>query len=290
MRRKARYECLKSRIEKARQGQPVEAFTDLQCYNVMNKSIFVEGLQNAGLKLVPRPFSGGNDTDQVVIAVQSQDDAHQIVKAFDGCRMEGRTMHFSIMNAGTQRGNPSGRLPKVEYIRQCVLNAFHGRAIKKEDLAQENSEFAAALQEVCRKIKASKAATKRDKAKKDLTKVEEKAVAMEMSDPESDESEGLGEERHKQKAGEERGEMRDDSFRPENSSTQQMEIGGTQSDLRGERSQIQDTACVGERSHGSTVITSTRSSSPDDMLSALLASLDEGKDAAKGFDTICNLL
>lgn len=272
IRRKARDKRLKSNLKKALKGQPTKAFTKLNCYNVTDKSIFVEGLQKAGLELVPRPFSSENAPNQLVIVLQSQHDAHQVVEALHGRTLKGKTMRIIVIKNGTQVGNVKGKVPKVKHIRRCVLDAFRGREFKEEDLTREHSEFAAALQEVCRKIRASKKATKRQKANKDLIKVQEEAVAMEMSGSESEGSKSLGEEIHKQEGGEP-SEMRDDSLRPETSARQQMEVGETQSSLRGERSRNQDTAREGERNYGSGMITSTRSSTPEDMLSALLASL-----------------
>ena len=273
IRRKARDKRLKSNLKKALKGQPTKAFTKLNCYNVTDKSIFVEGLQKAGLELVPRPFSSENAPNQLIIVLQSQHDAHQVVEALHGRKLKGKTMRIIVIKNGTQVGNVKGKVPKVKHIRRCVLDAFCGREFKEEDLAREQSEFAAALQEVCRKIRASKKATKKQKAMKDLPKEEGEAVAMEIFDSESDISKGLGEEIYKQEVGEERAEMPDDSFRPETSARQQLKAAETQSDLRGERSQIQDTAHEGERSYGSGMIMSTRSSTPEDMLSALLASL-----------------
>ena len=263
--RQAHAACLKSHVEQASKGQPTEASTSLKCYNVTDKSIFVEGLKRAGLKVVPQPFSSENDSNQLVIVVQSQEDAYQIMRALHGCKLEGQTMHINIIDIGKKVGNGAkGKVPKLNKIRRCVLNAFDERATKKEDLARENPEFVAAWQEVCRKIKASNQATKRQKVNKDSMKVQEEAVAMEISDSENDESEGLGEEIHRKKGREDRGEMRDDSVRPETSATQQEKAGEMQSDLLGERRQIQDT---------SRMITATRSPTPDDFLSALYASL-----------------
>ena len=85
-----------------------------------------------------------------------------------------------------------------------------------------------------------------------------------MSVSGNDESQSLGEEIHGEKDREERGERRDDRFRPETSATQQEKTGETQSDLLSERCQIQDRARM---------ITATRSPTPDDFLSALYASL-----------------
>ena len=257
----------KSHIGQASKGKPTEASTSLRCYNVTKESSFVEGLQKAGLKVVPR-----NDPNQLVLAVQSRADARQIVKALHGCKLGGLPVHINIIDKGTQVGAVKGQLPKLKCIRRCVRNAFHDTA-SKEDLAQLKSKYATALQEVRRKIKASKVA-KRQKANKDLTKEEEEAVTLEASGSESDESEGLDEEIHKQQGGEERGETRDDGFRPETSARQHVEVDETRSSLRGERSQSQDTACEGERDHGSSVVPSTRSSTPDDILSALYASLN----------------
>ena len=273
IRRKARDKRLKSNLKKALKGQPTKAFTNLKCYNVTDKSIFVESLRKAGLELVPRPFSSENDPKHLVIVMQSQQDAHQVVEALHGRTLKGKTMRIIVIKDGTQVGNVKGKVPKVKHIRRCVLDAFRGREFKEEDLTREHSEFAAALQEVCRKIRASKKATKRQKANKDLMKVQEEAVAMEMSGSESNGSKSLGEEIYKQEGGEEQSEMRDDSLRPETSARQQMEVCETQSSLRGERSRNQDTARERERNYGSGMITSTRSSTPEDMLSALLASL-----------------
>ena len=163
--------------------------------------------------------------------------------------------------------------PRVKHIRRCVANAFHERAFK-EDLARENFEYAAAMQKARRNIEVPKVAAKRRKANKGLMDVKAKAIPEEISRTESNESEGLAEQTHKQKGGEEQVKMRDDNFRPETSPTQQMKAGETKSDLRGERSHIKHTAREGERSYVSGVIMSTRSSTPDDMLSALFASLN----------------
>ena len=288
MRRKAQAARLESHIGTASKGQPKAATTSLRCYNVTDNSIFVEGLQMAGLKVVPRPLSNENDPNQLVLGVQSRAHAHHIVNSLHGCTLEGRKMHINIIDKGTVRAQ-EGQLPKGKWIRSCILDAFYMR-VYKEDRAPGALEYALARPKDRTAIMVPEVATKRQKANKDLTKNEGGAVAMEIVDTERDKSKGLGEEQHEQKGEEERGGWRDDSFRHENPSTQRMEIGRTQSDLRGERSQIQDTACESERSYGSIVITSTRSSTPEDMLSALLASLDDGKDAAKGFDTVDNLI
>ena len=260
--RKAHAANLKSHVGAASKGQPKEATTSLRCHNVTDNSVFVEGIQNAGLKVVRR-FE--NDPNQVLLVVQTQAAAQQIVKALHGCILEGQTIHIDILNAGTQFKYETGRLPKPKFIRRCVSHAFHVRAFK-EDLAQGDHEYAIAMQKARTYIKAPEMATKRRKARRNLPKEEEKLVARGKSGSESDESKSLAEEIHKQDAGE------------------------TRSHPRGERSQSQDTAREGERSYGSGMSTSTYSSAPDDMLSALLASLDEGKDAAKGFDTVDNLI
>ena len=261
--RQARTACLKSHVGTVSGGQPVAISTSLKCYNVTDKSIFVKGLRRAGLTVVPRPFSSENGSNPLVIVVQSQMNAYQIMRAFHGYELEGQTMHINMIDIGKKVGNAKGKVPKVKLIRGCVLDTFREKAFK-EGLARENSEFAAAWQEVCRKIKASKKATKGQKVNKDLMKVQEEAVAMEMSVSGNDESQSLGEEIHGEKDREERGEMRDDRFRPETSATQQEKAGETQSDPLSERCQIQDTARM---------ITATRSPTPDDFLSALYASL-----------------
>ena len=264
MARKAHAAHLKSNIETASKDQPIEASTSLKCYNVTDKSIFVKGLRRAGLTVVPRPLSSENDSNQLVIVVHSQMNAYQIMRAFHGYELEGQTIHINIIDIGKKVGNAKGRLPKVKLIRGCVLDTFREKKFKKDGLAREDSEFAAAWQEVCRKIKASNKATKGQKVNKDLMKVQEEAVAMEMPLSGNNESKSLGEEIHGEKDREERGEMRDDRFRPETSATQQEKAGETQSDLLSERCQIQDTARM---------ITATRSPTPDDFLSALYASL-----------------
>ena len=158
-------------------------------------------------------------------------------------------MHINIINVGTKVGHEKGQLPKAKHIRRCVNNAFRVRAFK-EDLARGTLEYAVARQKARKYIEAPKVATKKQKAKKDLPKEGEEAVEMGVSGSESHEHEGLAEETHKQ------------------------DVGETQSYLGGERSQIGDTACEGDRSDSSGMITSTHSSDPDDMLSALLASLN----------------
>ena len=250
--RKAHAARVKSHLETASIEQPTEACTSLKCYNVTNESIFVEGLKRAGLKVVPQPFSTENDSNQVVIVVQSQMDAYQIMRAIHGCELEGQTVHINIIDIGKRAGNLNGKVPKVKNIRSCVLDAF-----REKDALTRETEFSAAWQEVCSNIKAKKA-TEGQKVDKDLMKVQQEAVAMEMSIPGNDESKTLGEEIQGEKDREERGEMRDDSLKPESSVRQQMEVGETQNDLQG------DTAHV---------IIANRSPTPDDFLSALYASL-----------------
>ncbi|KAK0516656.1 hypothetical protein JMJ35_001259 [Cladonia borealis] len=247
--REARAACLKSHVGQASKGQPTEAFTNLKCCNITDKSIFVEGLQNAGLDVVTRPCAKENDPNQVIIVLQSQDNPQQIVAALHRGKLEGRQIHINVINVGTKMGHEKGPLPKAKHIRRCVSNAFRVRAFK-EDLARGSLESAVARQKARKNIEAPKVPTKKQKAKKDLTKEGEEAVEMGSSGSESDEHEGLAEETHKQAAGE------------------------TQSDLGGERSQIEDTACEGDRSDSSGMTTSTHSSTPDDVLSALLASLN----------------
>lgn len=153
--RKGRAAFLKPYVGQASNGQPIEAATNLQCYNVTDKIVFVEGLQAAGLNLVPRLFSSGNDPNQVIIVLQTQADARQIVEALHGCRLEGRTMLINILSVGIRVWNKEVQPPKVKYIRRCVSNAFHERAFK-EDLARENFEYAAAMQKARTNIKAPK--------------------------------------------------------------------------------------------------------------------------------------
>ena len=260
--RKAHAARFKSNIRTESKDQPIEASTSLKCYNVTDESIFVEGLNRAGLKVVPQRVSSENDSNKLVIVVQSQMDAYQIMRALHGCELEGQTMHINIIDIGKKVGNV--KVPKVKDIRSCVLEIFREKRFKKDGIAQENSEFGAAWQEVCNRIKASNKKTKKQKVNQDLMKVQEEAVAMEMSVSGNDESRSLGEEIHGEKSREERGEMRDDGFRPETSTTQQEKAGETQSDILSERCQIQDTARM---------ITATRAPTPDDFLSALYASL-----------------
>ena len=233
--------------KKAKLLRTKEAFTSLQCCNIMNKSIFVEGLQKAGLDVVPRPFGDSNDPTQVAIAVQSREDARQIVKAFHGSPMEGRAMKISIIDLGILKGRP--QLPKLNHIRRCVNDAFHRRASKKE---------------------VPELAINRKKADENLVMEKGAEKATQISDSTGDESGGLVEQIYKQESGERPCGMRGDSLRPEPSAMQQTRAGEMKSDLRGERCQIQDTARM---------ITPTRSPTPEDFLSALLAYLDEGKDA-----------
>ena len=247
--RQARTACLKYHVEQASKGQSTEAFTNLKCSNIIDKSVFVEGLRNAGLDVVPLPCGKENDANQVIIGLESQDESYQIMKALHGCILEGQKMDIDIVDVGTKLRHEKGQLPKIKHIRRCINNGFHMRAFRK-DLAYGNHEYAVARQKARKDIKVPKVRTKKQKAKKDLPKEEEESVAMEISDSETDEPQGLAEERHKQDAGEKRG------------------------DLGGERRQIQDTACEGDRSNSSGMIKLTHSSEPDDMLSALFASLD----------------
>ena len=69
--RQARAACLKSHVEQASKGQPTEALTNLKCSNITDKSIFVEGLQNAGLDVVSQPCGKGDDPNQVIIVLRS---------------------------------------------------------------------------------------------------------------------------------------------------------------------------------------------------------------------------
>ena len=263
---------LNPNIGTASKGQSKEASTSLRCYNITDNSIFVEGLQMAGLKVVPRPFSNENDPNQLVLVVQSRAHAHHIVNSLHGCTLEDRKMHINIIDKGTVRAQ-EGQLPKAKWIRSCILDAFYMR-VYKEDRAPGALEYALARPKARTYTMVPEVATKRQKVNKALMKDEGEAVAMGIVDSESDEYKGLGEEIYKQEDGEERGEMRDDRYRSETSVTQQEKAGETQTDLLGERCQMQDTAHEGERSFGSGVTMSTRSSTPEDMLSALLASLD----------------
>ena len=267
LRRQARDELHKSRIEKASKGQHVKAFTDLQCCNVINKSIFIKGLRKAGLTVIPQSLSGVDDPNQVAIVVQSQDEASQIVKAFHGSAMEGRAMHISIIKLGKQKGN--AYLPKVKYIRQCVSNAFQKTASKKS-LAREGPEYAVDTQKARTNINVPGVAIKREEVDDDLVMEKAEEQAMELLDSAGHDFESLGEQIYKQEYAEEPVEMREDSIRPETFATQQMKAGETQKDLRGETCQSQDTARM---------IVSTRSPTPDDFLSALLAYLNEGTNA-----------
>ena len=246
-----------------------EASTRLQCYNIVNKSVFVEGLQKAGLKAVLLPFSGGDYPDQVIIAVQSREEARQIMNAFHGSPMEGRAIHICIIALGTRKGNAQGQLPKVKHIRRCVSDAFV-KIASKEGLAREAPEHAVDTPKARANIQVPEVAIKLEEVDDHLVTEKGGKKAMERMDPGGHESEGLGEQIYKQEDAGEPVEMRDDSFKPEPSAMQQLRAGETQTDLRGERCQIQDTARV---------ITPTRSPTPEDFLSALLAYLDEGKDA-----------
>ena len=245
-----------------------EAFTSLQCFNITNKSIFVEGLQKAGLEVVLLPFSGGDDPDQAIVVVRSQVDARQIVNALHGSPMEGRAMHVSIIELGAQKGTQA-RLPKVKYIRQCVSDAFFKIALK-EGFAREDPEHAVDTQQARTQTEVPEVAIKMEEVDDDLVMEKREKQARELLDSRGLNSGGLGEQICKQENAEEPDEMRHDSFRPEPSAMQQIRAGETQSDIRGESCQIQDTARV---------ITPTRSPTPEDFLSALLAYLDEGMDA-----------
>lgn len=270
MARKARTACLEPNAGKASKGQPLEASTKLECKNVTDNSIFVEGLQNAGLSVVSQLSSSAKDPNQVVIVLQDEEDAHQIVNALNGCRLEDRTMHIKIASSATpvskkkkkKQPKQKGPVPKLKEVRRCVSNAFHARAFKR-DLARGGLQYAVAMQKARRNIKGPSAVAKKQKAKKGSTK-EADVVEMEKSGPESTKSEGVGEQIYKQERGEEPGEMRDDSFRRETWATPQMKNGETQSDLRDERSHIQDTARM---------MMPTVSTNPDDILSALYESL-----------------
>ena len=158
-------------------------------------------------------------------------------------------MHIKVMNVGTKIQHKKGQLPKAKHIRHCVSNAFRVRAFR-EDLARGTLEYAVARQKARTYIKPPKVGPGKQKAKKDLPKEEEESVAMEISNSETDGAPGLAEERHEQDAGE------------------------TKGDLGGKGNQIQGTACEGDRSDNSGMIMSTHSSNPDDMLSALFASLN----------------
>lgn len=268
--RKAGASRLEDHISKKTKAQHnKEASTSLQCFNIVNKVVFVEGLQKAGLKVVPLPFSGGDYPDQVIIAVQSREEAHQIMNAFHGSPMEGRAMHITITALGTQKGNAQAQLPKVKYIRRCVSDAFV-KIASKEGIAREAPEHAVDTPKARANIKVPEVAIKLEEVDDYLVTEKTGRKAMGRMDLGGHESKGLGEQIYKQENAEEPVEMRDDSSRAEPSATQQLRAGETQSDLRGERCQIQDTARV---------ITPTRSPTPEDFLSALLAYLDEGKDA-----------
>ena len=262
--------CPEPNAGKASKNQPSEASTNLQCNNVTDSSIFVEGLQDAGLSVVSRLSNGAKDPNQVVVGLQSKENAHQVVNALNGCRLEDRTIHIKVTGLDTRVGKKKKKqekkehLPKIKEIRRCVSNAFHVRAFK-EDLTRGSLKYAIARQKARKDIKGPSVVTKRQKANNDSTKATEEPVAIDKSVPESSIPRGPGEEICKQENREERDQMRDDSARPETSATQLMEAGMTQSDLGGERCQIQDTARM---------TTSNRSPTPDEFLSALVASLN----------------
>ena len=243
-----------------------EASTSLQCYNIKNKSIFVEGLQKAGLEVVLLPCSSEDDPDQAVIVVRSRVDARQIVNALHGSPMEGRAIHIGIIALGTQKGN--GRLPKVKHIRQCVNDALLKTALK--GLAREGPEHAVDTQKARTNIKVPEVAVKREEVDDNLVMEQGEAGAMKILDSENDKSESLGERMYKQEYGEGQSETRVESFRPESSETQQTNAGETQRDVRSETCLVQETART---------IASARSPTPEDFLSALLAYLDDGMDA-----------
>ena len=293
MARKKRAACLKPHVENVSKTQSKQVSTNLKCHNVTDKTVFVEGLQNAGLNVVTQLSSSENDPSQVIISLQPTAAALQIVKALHGCTLEGKKICVNITSLGTNEGNKKGQVPKAKYIRCCVGNAFRVAAFKK-DLARQGLEYAVARQNHRTEIKAPKVATKKKKADNRSAKEEGWSVPRVELEPENDESKGLAEEIHKHEGGEEQGEMRDVSIKRETSATPQMQASEIQSDLRSERSQIQDTASEGERSYSSGMIKSTDSPAPDDMLSALFASLNEGKDAVpdntQGFDMVDNLV
>lgn len=283
----ARLEDRVSRKTKAQRKK--EASTRLQCYNIVNKSVFVQGLQKAGLRVVSLPFSGGDYPDQVIIALHSQEEARQIINAFHGSPMEGRAVQICIIALGTQKGNAQkgneqAHLPKVKHIRRCVSDAFIKLA-SKEGLAREAPKHAVDTPKARANTQVPEVAIKLEEVDGYLVTETEGEKAMERMESGGHESEGLGEQINEPENVEEPIEMREDSFRPEPYAKQQMEAGGTRSDLRGERCQIQDTARV---------IMPTRSPTPEDFLSALLAYLDEGKDTVvdeqRGFDTVDNIV
>ncbi len=256
----------------------MEGSTNLKCHNVTDKTVFIEGLQSAGLDIVPQLSSSENDPNQVIIILQCKAATQRIVQALHHCRLEGQKMCINIASLGTKVEKKRRQLPKVKYIRRRVSNAFHVRAFKN-DLARQGLEYAVAMQKARTDIKGPEAAAKTKKADDHSAKEEEESVAMVKWEVENDESKGPAEGIHEQRGGEARGEMRDISIKRETSTTPQIQADETKSDLRGERGQIQDTAREGERSYGSGMITSIHSPAPDDMLSALFASLKEGKDA-----------
>ena len=267
MARKAPAACSEPDASKAAEGQSFEAFTYLKCNNVTDYSIFVEGLQNAGLSVVSRPSLNAKDPNQVVVGLQSQENARQIVNALNGCILEDWTMNIKITCLGARvskkKKTKKEQVPKIKEIRRCVSNAFRVRAFK-QDLARGGLEYAVAMQKARTDIKGPSVVTTTQKASNKSTKTTEEPVSTEKSGPESNKSKGPGEEICKQENEEERGEMRDDSFRPETSATQEMKPGETQIDLRDETSHIQDIARM---------TTPTLSSTPNDFLSALYASL-----------------
>ena len=265
-RRKAREKraaSLKFQVPEASKGQHIEASTKLKCSNVTNKSIFIEGLQDAGVEAAPRRSSDGKDPNRAVIAVQSQEVAHQIVKALDGFSLQGRRMHIEITVRGTQIGSAKERLPKKKFLHQCVINAFIKRGSKKSG-ALEGPENAVATQKARTDINVAEVAIKEAEVDDDLMAEKGEAGAMGVLDSERDKSEGLHEQMIKQENEEERANTRDDSIRPEISTTQEMKAAETRSGRRGEKHEIQDTARMG---------TPTRSPTPNDILSALYASL-----------------
>ena len=268
MARKAPAACPKPDAREASIGQPLEASTYLKCNNVTDYSIFVEGLQNAGLSIVSRLSDTAKDPNQVVVGLESQENARQIVNALNGCMLEDRTMNIKITCLGTRvskkKKTKEDILPKIKEIRRCVSNAFHVKAFKK-DLARGGLKYAVDMQKARTDIKGPSVMTTTQKTNNDSTKATGEPVAIERSGPESNKSKGPGEEICKQGNEEERGDMRDDCIRSETSATQQMKTGETQTDLRDETSHIQDTARM---------TTSNRSPTPDDFLSALVASLN----------------
>ena len=151
----------------ASKRQRIEGSTKLKCSNVTNKSIFVEGLQDAGVELAPQRPSDGKDPNRVVIAVQSQQVAHQIVKALNDFTLQGRRMYIGITVRGASIRCTEGRLPKQKFLRHCVINAFIKRASEK-CRARESPENAVATQKARTDIKVPDVAIKEEEVDDDL--------------------------------------------------------------------------------------------------------------------------